>query len=94
LNSNETDTPQNCCQCSRLCEYCLTEGGVRYVLETLVDALADGIDTGIIDEPGDYYHGSRQVEILVDWAKDLRDYSLNKTQQFIVDTFLTEATKP
>ncbi len=87
-DSNECDSPENCSVCSRPCNYSLTTAWVSYVIEKLEEALLDKIDDTLVDAPGDYYHGSRRVEVLRDWALDLKSYFLSKEDQAIVDHFL------
>jgi len=43
---------------------------------------------GTGEESMTWYHGSRHVEIVRDWAKNLQDYSLESAERALVDLFL------
>lgn len=91
LNSNECDTPQNCQVCGKPCEYSLTEAGIEYVLDHIREELEAGeaARNKIRDEPGRYYDGSRQVEVVRDWAVDLSQYGgLSKSDSWLIKYFL------
>jgi hypothetical protein len=90
LDSNETDTPQNCTYCGRRCEYTLTDAGIAYVMEYVEQALAEAAEARntLIADPESYYNGSRHVEIVRDWAKDLKWYGLDKDVETRLDEFL------
>lgn len=90
LNSNETDVPENCIVCGRPCEYTLTTDGVAYVLEQVRDALQKPVRARnkVIHDRSSYYDGSRHVEIVRDWASDLKWYSLSKVDSDLIDHFL------
>lgn len=92
----EQDSPANCCVCHRPLDYSLTKEGVSYVIEALIDELNSGPEqwNQIHDcYKGTYYDGCRHVEILRDWAKDLKYYGgLSPAEEFLIRHFL-EVTK-
>lgn len=93
-NSNETDSPANCVVCGRPCAYTLTEAGVQYVIEYLIEAIeewpakAEPILASAHPTVA-YYNGMPWVAIERDWAEDLKNYGLSRKDKFIVDHFLT-----
>ncbi len=87
--SGEQDTPAHCYVCSIPLSYSLTSHGVQYVIDALLDELAHWPERGtqlILDTT--YYHGCRQIEICRGWAEEIRWYSLDAKDKFIVDRFL------
>jgi hypothetical protein len=93
------DTPAHCCACGAPLDYTLTEEGVAYVIDALVDELIDGIDEHIIPLKGTaeerltYYHGSPHYVITMEWAEHLLDNTvgrvpLDRKDAFIVDHYL------
>lgn len=96
LASNEVDAPHNCSACSRPCAYTLTTEGVEYVIEKIRETLDEGPDEWNRPCQGgtaSYYHGSRHVEIVRDWAADLKTYGLNDDRRWLVDYFLKVTEK-
>lgn len=89
LNSNEVDSPENCVECGRLCNYSLTSAGIEYVIDHILDALEEGPEEWAKPCEGlSYYKGSRHVEIVRDWAEDLKWYGLSRVDKFVIDHFL------
>jgi hypothetical protein len=95
-DAGEQDSPGNCCQCHKPLEYTLTSEGVRYVLEYITESLYSPPEKRNLVHDcynGTWYEGSRHVEIVRDWAKDLLNYSLNDADRILVDRFLEETEK-
>lgn len=92
LNSNETDVPENCVVCGRLCEYSLTPDGVAYVFRYVREAVAQwpaGEEKRTNDPDGFYYADSRLVDVVRDWAQDLADgYALTPAEHDELSAFL------
>jgi len=89
----EQDCPANCCVCHRPLGYSLTTDGVEYVLEAIQESLdRPAEERNKIHKcyDGTWYEGSRHVEIVRDWAKDLKWYFLTDEQEELVDKFLEE----
>lgn len=85
----ETDAPTHCCNCGRPVQYSLTKVGVQYVIEAILDTLEEGTDEwNKVRETDDYYHNSRSVDVVRDWAEDLKNYNLSRKDKFLVDHFL------
>lgn len=90
LDSNETDCPENCCDCGRLCEYGLTADGVQYVVDRVIDELEDQANwrrtTDYMHLP--YYQGSASYAVVFDWVEDMQCYGgLSRADEFILDHF-------
>lgn len=87
--SGEQDCPAHCHLCSIPLAYSLTTHGVQYVIDALLSALDEWPKRGTqIVTDGGYYHGCRQIEVCRDWAEDLRWYSLDVKDKFIVEQFM------
>ena len=90
--SGEQDTPAHCSQCRRPLEHSLTSDGVGYAVGALLSYLRDpdrhAWRLGVCDTPGDYFHGSREIEVLRGWAEELRNYALSPRQSVAVELFL------
>ena len=92
----ESDCPQHCAECSQPLDNPLTGDGVEYVLEAILEAYDEPESDrnrimplkGTAEETATYYHGSRHVAIVRDWAIQISNYSLDRREQFIVDRFL------
>lgn len=95
LSEHAVDTPVNCKVCDRPCNYTLTAAGVQYVLDKVWEALGrpaaerDRVCAAPSYPPGNYYHGRRHVEIVRDWAADLKSYGLTDGEELLVKNFLT-----
>lgn len=100
-DAGECDSPQHCGDCGQPIDHTLTSEGVKYVLESIreaiEDAVAQGRDStrdrvmpkkGTGEESMTWWHGSRHVEIVRGWAKDVRNYNLEPDEKAIVDLFL------
>jgi hypothetical protein len=74
VDLGEQDTPANCCVCHAKLNYSLTQAGVRYVLEKLLDHIRN-------PEAG-------ERDVLLDWATDLKWYMLPVKQANLLDCFL------
>lgn len=70
----EADSPQHCRDCQTPLLNDLTSDGQKYVIEALQEYVQDG-------------GGSGNGEVLDGWAEQLHDYSLDKSQKFVVDAF-------
>lgn len=92
LDSNETDVPENCQVCGRPCEYTLTDAGVKYVMDHIRETLDAGPEAwnGCTEHAAtpSYYRGSRHVEVVRDWADDLRSYALSDDDEWLLKYFL------
>jgi len=106
-DAGECDTPCHCGTCGQPIDHTLTSEGVEYVLgsirESIEEAVARGREStwdrimpmkGTGEETLLWWHGARHVEIVRDWAKDLRNYSLESAERAIVDLFLELSEKP
>lgn len=91
LDSGEQDSPANCSVCHRPLDYSLTGDGVQYVLEKIRESIDKGpASWNVVHDcyKGTYYDGSRHVEIVRDWAKDLSNYFLSEADKKLVERFL------
>lgn len=102
-DEEETDCPQHCGGCGVPLEYRLTDEGVQYVLEAIRHSIDDALRHGRADtwdrimpmkgtaEESDghkYWHGSRYVEIVRNWAKEIDGYGLEFDEAALVSLFL------
>lgn len=96
--SGEQDTPAHCSQCRRPLEHSLTSDGVGYAVGALLSYLRDPDRQAwrlvVCDTPGDYFHGSREIEVLRGWAEELRNYALTPRQTVTVELFLKRTAPP
>lgn len=96
IDEGSQDTPKNCCVCGKPLDYSLTNDGVNYVLDHIRDALREPREernrimplSGTAEETMNYYHSSRHVEIVRDWAQDLTSYHLADRDKRLVERFL------
>ncbi len=101
FEGGETDCPAHCGHCGKPLDCELTGEGVRYVLSAVRDSLEEATTHGRAgtwdrimplkgtgEESQTYWHGSRHVEIVRGWAKDVRNYNLEPAESAIVDLFL------
>jgi len=66
----ETDSPTHCSQCHRPQEHSLTDDGVQYVLEAVVNALLDW-DISPIGDILPWYENTPNTEVVKDWAQNV-----------------------
>lgn len=93
----EGDVPTNCAGCGVFLENPLTQDGVKYVLEkceewlTRPESERDRIRPaeGTAEETQTHYKGSKAVQVVLDWATDLKGYSLDRVQRRILTRFFT-----
>ena len=98
--SGEQDSPANCSNCGCPVDYSLTSEGVAYVLEALRDALRESREErdrimpmrGTGEETMTYWHGSRHIEIVRNWAEELTNYYLSRKDKEFVERFLLWTT--
>jgi hypothetical protein len=88
----EQDTPANCCVCHKPLEYSLTSDGVKYVLESIRESLNKSEeDRNKVHNCYDntWYENCRHVEIVRDWANNLKWYGgLSEEEEELIDHFL------
>lgn len=100
-DAGECDSPFHCGDCGEPLDYSLTEQGVKYVLESVRESLEEATThgrsgtwdrimpaKGTGEESLTYWHGSRHVEIVRQWAEDVSNYNLEPDEKAIVDLFL------
>lgn len=105
----EADTYQHCDGCHVFLENALTSHGVTHVLEQIKDSIAEALQHGRAatwdrvmplkgtaedDESFKLWHGKRHVEIMREWAEDLRNYELERDEKALVDLFLELSEAP
>jgi hypothetical protein len=96
-----TDSPQNCGECGAPLDYELTEEGIKYVLDHIQTSLETALKRGRAntwdrimplhgtgEETMHYWHGSRHVEIVRDWADKISGCNLEKDEAALVSLFL------
>lgn len=92
--SGESDCPENCSICHQPLDYSLTSEGIQYVLQAIKESLnTPEEERNKVHEcyDGTYYEGSRHVEIVRDWAKDLKWYGgLTNEEEELIEKFLEE----
>lgn len=91
-DDGETDCPANCSDCGRPLDYTLTQTGVKYVLEAMRESLNESREerNKVIEYGPLYYIGSRQCDVIRDWAIDLSQYSLNNADTDFVKHYLSQ----
>lgn len=95
------DSPCHCGDCGAPIDCTLTDYGIKYVLESIRESLADATAHGrtdtwdrVMPKPGTgeadrrYWLGSRHVEIVRGWAELIQGYNLEPGESAIVDLFL------
>jgi hypothetical protein len=82
-------------------DYSLTQHGIKYVLDSIVESIQEALRDGRAqawdrimplkgtgEESHTFWHGSRHVDIMRDWAEKVREYNLERDEQAIVELFL------
>lgn len=93
----EVDAPIHCAECGEPLDCTLTPEGVDYVLDHMRDSLRESRESrnhiipmlGTAEESLVYYHGSRHIEIVRDWAEVISWYNLPERDIKFVDKFLS-----
>lgn len=95
---HESDSPLNCAACGCPVEYTLTGDGVTYVLDKIMEAYDDRKNWNKFyvhhGNRKHYYYGSRQVDVVRDWAADLQNYNLSEIERFVLARFLEDSSPP
>ena len=107
LNAGECDCPQCCGMCGAPIDCTLTTDGVDYVLSAIQESLESAVThgrgpvwdrirpmRGTAEETHTFWHGSREVDVLRAWARDVREYGLEPGEKAIVDLFLSLSKTP
>ena len=90
----EQDTPANCNRCGRPLKYSLTQEGMAYVLDAVMESLRDQEWELIDEEVESYYKGMPNCVVVRDWVTNLvKNYGLSRTSRALCDGFLI-ITKP
>ena len=85
---DETDSPLHCNQCHRPIRYRLTNDGVNYVLENIVESLLNWDISPISKDSLPWYDNCPNTEVVKDWAKELSWHSLDDHDAELVDYYL------
>jgi hypothetical protein len=78
----ESDSPMHCTQCHRPLEHNLTDDGVQYVIEAVVNQLLDW-DLSLIGDILPWYEESPSTEVVKDWAASIRDYVSGEDKELV-----------
>ena len=85
---NESDSPYHCEVCHRPLYGSLTDDGVQYVLEYIINAVLDWDISKIDGDTLPWYANCPGTEITKDWALQIQDCNLDEHEQELVDFFL------
>ncbi len=87
-DQDETDNPLHCSQCHRPINYRLTNEGIGYVIDAIIESLLNWDISPISKEVLPWYENCPRTEVVRDWAKDLLWYSLDDHETELVDYYL------
>ena len=92
ITKDETDTPVNCTSCHGPLDFPLTPEGVQYVIETARGALELG-PTEYLKVyscyTGTFYENCPHVDIVLDWIKDIQNYTgLSEEDETFISKFI------
>lgn len=103
----ESDSPAHCGACGVPLENDLTSDGVEYVLGAIRESLEEAVEKGRTiawdrimplkgtgEESQTYWHGSRHVDIVREWANQISNYNLEKDESTLVSLFLELSEAP
>ena len=89
-DSDEADCPQHCAHCHIPFHNNLTNDGVAYVLQSILDFFKSESSPYLMYTGNEYehYYDSYHLAILADWAEDATQYDLTLKQECLVNALL------
>ena len=96
--AGEADEPDHCHNCHQLLQSLLSPYGVKLVIETILSSLSHRESWNKIipdDDPRIHYRGCREVEIVRDWAEELRLQARGSdAEEYVIREFLAASAEP
>ncbi len=85
--AQEVDSPEHCCVCHAPLDCSYTEACQEYVMDAIQEVINDWDNTRNAEIITDmkWYEGLPHVAIVLDWAKELGNHTMEQSDRILVD---------